>query len=147
MPLTVVVYLLTTPRMFSRLTSTLETVLMPPWALAAEMEESPTATRPRYEVAVATPVREPEELVAAMGSATLAYTSPVGRSERPPQLQSRAEDESRMRSFFMIGFQLIGLAGLPLWEVSCGVMQPRMPKREGLRWWITNLESANNQKY
>lgn len=31
----------------SRLTSTLETVLMPPWALAAEMEESPTATRPR----------------------------------------------------------------------------------------------------
>ena len=47
LPLTVVVYLLMTPRMFSRLTSTLETVLMPPWALAAEMEESPTATRPR----------------------------------------------------------------------------------------------------
>lgn len=87
---------------------------MPPWALAAEMEESPTATRPRYEVAVATPVRDPEELVAAMGSDTLAYTSPVGWFVRPPQLQSRAEDESRMRRFFIIGFQLIGLTGLLL---------------------------------
>ena len=51
----------------------------------------------------------------ATGSDTLAYSIPMGRSERPPpQLQRRAEDESRMRSFFMIGFQLIILTGLLL---------------------------------
>lgn len=64
---------------------------------------------------MATPVREPEELVTATGSDTLAYSIPMGRSERPPpQLQRRAEEEIRMRSFFMIGFQLIILAGLLL---------------------------------